>query len=227
MKRNDFQMTPVGRFLRYLCDLMVVNWLWILCSLPVVTIGPATCALFAVTLRLARDENVSVLRTFFRAFRNNFKSGLLLGLIGIGLLVVGATDFLFALEQTGLFRKLFIVVAVIVLCVLLIVVSYAFALQARFENSLTGQIKNAFTLAVCSPGWTVLMWAIYLLPIAGLLLWPELFLQVLGFLYLMIGISGPAFLGSFVLKHIFARFGDVEELPLEDDDTVEEAEEEV
>ena len=49
-KLND----SVLRFFHDLFDLMVVNWLWILCCIPVVTIGPATCGMYAVTLKLAR-----------------------------------------------------------------------------------------------------------------------------------------------------------------------------
>lgn len=222
MQRRDIQSTPLARILRGLCDLMAVNWLWILCSLPIITIGPATCALFTVTLKLAKDEPLRLLKTFFEAFRENFKQGLVLGLLAVGMFIVGVTDFLFAMEQTGLFRTLFLVVAAIVICLLLILISYAFALQARFENSLKGHLKNTFLLAVCSPGWTVLMGAVYVLPIAGILFWPELFVQVLGFLYLMMAISGPAFLGSFILKHIFARFGDEEELPPDEEEPTEE-----
>ncbi|MBQ9165674.1 MAG: DUF624 domain-containing protein [Oscillospiraceae bacterium] len=222
MERRDIQSTPLARFLRCLCDLMVVNWLWIICSLPIITIGPATCALFTVTLKLAKDEPLRLLKTFFEAFRENFKQGLVLGLIAVGLFIVGVTDFLFALEQVGLFRNLFLVVAAIVICLLLIFISYAFALQARFENNLKGHIKNAFLLAVCSPGWTVLMGAVYVLPIAGILFWPELFVQVLGFVYIMMAVSGPAFLGSFILKHIFARFGDEEALPPDEEEFMEE-----
>lgn len=222
MERRDIQSTPLARFLRCLCDLMVVNWLWIICSLPIITIGPATCALFTVTLKLAKDEPLRLLKTFFGAFRENFKQGLVLGLIAVGLFIVGVTDFLFALEQVGLFRNLFLVVGAIMICLLLIFISYAFALQARFENSLKGHIKNAFLLAVCSPGWTVLMGAVYVLPIAGILFWPELFVQVLGFVYIMMAVSGPAFLGAFILKHIFARFGDEEALPPDEEEFMEE-----
>jgi len=224
MKRREIGDLPVFRFLRVLGDLMAANWLWILCSLPIVTIGPATCALFTVTLKLAKDEPFGLLRTWFNAFRENFKRGLVIGLGAIALLIVAVTDFIFALGQgVELLRKLFIVVSVVVLCVLLTVICYTFALQARFSNSLKGHIKNTFLLAVCCPGWTILMAVIYVLPILGLIFWPEMFLYVLGFLYLMMGISGPTFLASFVLKHVFARFGDQEqELPEEDNWTLEE-----
>ena len=106
MKRREIGDLPVFRFLRVLGDLMAANWLWILCSLPIVTIGPATCALFTVTLKLAKDEPFGMLRTWFNAFRENFKRGLVIGLGAIALLIVAVTDFIFALGQgVELLRK--------------------------------------------------------------------------------------------------------------------------
>ena len=89
MDRSNKLKDSFLQFFHDLFDLMVVNWLWLLCSLPIVTVGPATCGLYRVTLKLARQEPVQPLRDFFRGFRENFKSGLFLGLWAILLLVAG------------------------------------------------------------------------------------------------------------------------------------------
>ena len=188
------------QFFHDLFDLMVVNWLWLLCSLPVVTAGPATCGLYTVSLKLARQEPVNPVKDFFRGFCTNFKSGMILGLAVTVLLVVAAGDIWFALE-TG--TSLFLVVGIIVSAVFLILTGYAFALQAMFRNPLKTQMLNAFKLAAGFPAKTILMWLILLIPVLAALLLPPVALKMLGFLYLVAGISGPVYGTSHILRDIF------------------------
>ena len=58
-----------------------LNVLWFLCCLPIVTAGASTTALFYVTLKLAKDEEGAITRSFFRAFRRNFRKATLIWLI--------------------------------------------------------------------------------------------------------------------------------------------------
>ena len=197
----------LGQVLRSLGDLIVLNWLCVLCALPVVTAGPALCALYYVTLKLARGEEVRTLRGFLDAFRANFKRGAALGLLVLALGAVAAGDAFFALRQEGGLRGLFLTVAVIALTLL----CYVFPLQARFQNTWKGQVKNAFALAFCSPGRTLLLWLIALLPVAVPLFLPPVIMRMLGFVYFIAGASGPAWLASRVLWRIFRRV-----LPAED-----------
>ena len=50
-----------------------LNVLWFLCCLPIVTAGASTTALFYVTLKIAKDEEGNITKSFFRAFRQNFR----------------------------------------------------------------------------------------------------------------------------------------------------------
>ena len=188
------------QFFHDLFDLMVVNWLWLLCSLPVVTAGPASCGLYTVALKLARQEPVNPLKDFFKGFKTNFKSGLILGLIATALLTVAAGDIWFSLETE---TSLFLVVGIIVGVIFLILAAYAFALQAMFRNPLKAQILNAFKLAAGFPVKTLLLWLILLIPVLAALILPPVALKMLGFLYLVAGISGPVYGASHILRNIF------------------------
>lgn len=64
---------PVWRFIGKLGDLIILNILWIVCSIPVFTAGASTTAVYYVTLKLVRDEDDSTIRSFFRSFKSNFK----------------------------------------------------------------------------------------------------------------------------------------------------------
>ena len=58
-----------NRFMTRIFNLMILNLLWMLCCIPIVTIGASTVALYTMTLRLVRDEEGSLTRDFFKAFR--------------------------------------------------------------------------------------------------------------------------------------------------------------
>jgi len=188
-----------------LFDLMVLNWLWLICSLPLVTIGPATCGLYTACLKMARCESVNAATEFFRGFRQNFRQGLLLSLLCAAVLVVAAGDIWFALLQEGMLNRLYLIIGILAGVLALILLSYTFALQAMFRNTLKGQIANAFKLAFIAPGRTIALWLILLLPVISLVALPPVVLKPLGFLYILAGISGPVYGACFVLRNIFDR----------------------
>lgn len=204
MDRRNALKDSLVSFLRVMGDLMLLNWLWLLCSLPVITFGPATCGVYAVTLRLCRGENVSTVKDFFRAFRDNLKPGLLLGLLVIVLTVVGVGDALFAMGQSGALSAVYVCLAFVIAALLLTILCFAFPLQAMFDNPLKTQLKNAFSLPFVAPGRTLKMWLILIFPAAALLL-PRVIVATLGFLYLIMGFSGPMYMVSRNLRDIFDK----------------------
>ena len=72
---------PFWRFIGKFCDVMILNVLWVLCSIPVVTMGASTTAVYYVTLKLVRDEEGPTIRSFFRSFKENFRQATIIWLI--------------------------------------------------------------------------------------------------------------------------------------------------
>ena len=207
MNQKNRLATSLGAFLRVLCDLMILNVLWAVCSLPVVTIGPVTSALCSVMLKLARGEPVATVRTFFGAMKENLRQSLPLGLIGLAGLAVAVVDWMFAVEQEGYIRTLYFIVGVIVSAIVLAYWAWAFALNAGFENSLGGTIKNALSLAFVEPGKTLLIWIAFAVPVLGLLFLPEIAVIYIGWAYILFAVSAPAYLAARSQVKVFARFG--------------------
>lgn len=205
MEKSNPLKESLGTFLRNLWDLMILNWLCLLCCLPVVTIGPAVCAMLTVTLKLVRGEPAYPVKDFFRSFRENFRPALLLGLLATVILIAALGDLWLALQLEGFLQSLYLVVGILVAAIFLTVFSYVFALQAMFENPLKVQLKNAFKLAFVAPGKTISMWMIWLFPLLVLLALPPMAVKELGFLYVLVGFSGPAYLNSRILRDIFDK----------------------
>ena len=207
MTRKNKLASTLGAFLRVLCDLMVLNVLWLICCIPVITVGPATSALCCVSLKLARGEPVATLRTFFEAMKQNFVQALLLGLIGLAGLAVAMADWLFALSQQGSLRTVYYVVGVIVSAVVLAYWAWVFALNAGFENSLRGTIKSALSLAFVEPGKTLLIWIVFAIPVLCFLFLPEAVVIYIGWAYILFAVSAPAYLAARSQVKVFSRFG--------------------
>ena len=108
---SNWQNTPAATLLRFLADLMLVNLLLLCCSLGVVTIGAALTGMYAVLFKRQREDgSVSVLKTFFGAFANNFLWATALEGIVATLLLVAGVDFSYALTLPQPGKTLFIVI---------------------------------------------------------------------------------------------------------------------
>ena len=130
-----------------------LNVLWILCSLPIFTIGASTTALYSVTLKIADDAETNVTKQFFQAFKANFAQATRLWLILLAVGAVLGTDAYIVTHlrsaSTGVpavfwtLNLALLIAAAIVYVVLLI---YIFPLIARFENNDKAMIKNSLLI---------------------------------------------------------------------------------
>ncbi len=147
---------PVYQFFARLWDMMKLNFFWLLCSLPVVTIGASTVAAYTVTLKMLDDKEGYIGKEFFRAFRANLKSGIPLGLVSLVAAYAVYLDFqiFYALTEPPLMILMMGVIAIFVFVLGLI---YAFPLCARYENTLVNTLKNSWEISLRYFGRTVLL----------------------------------------------------------------------
>lgn len=157
---------PVFQVLGRLTDLAILGMLFLVCCLPVVTVGAAASAIFRAVYDLTLERGAGAVRNYFRAFRDNFKQATgawLLALLGFFSLF--CDWFLLKLYFEG---TAFTVLGYIVLALTLGLVGllcYLFALIARYENTLWEHICNAFILSIRFFHKTLLMVLLQLLPL--------------------------------------------------------------
>ena len=187
------------KFINKLLDVLLLNLLWILCSLPVVTIGAATCAAFSVTLKMVDDEEGYIVKLFFKYFKQNFKQGTLMWIF------TASQIYLLYLLWQLVFKSddinAIIIIGVIFLTALSISMNiYSYPLIARYENSLKKIIKNSFGISIQYFGKTIILIAVIAL---------EFFLILWNRWTLLVGIIiGPEFVIytiSGVSKKIFLQ----------------------
>ena len=198
MLRKVFDMEgPIMSGLSATADLLVLNLITLFCCLPVLTAGAAFTALFDQCIRLARGEEGTVAKAFFQSFADNFKKSTLFWLLVLLAVLLLAADYLAALAYVPAFRVGIIAIGLIVLAVTL----YAFALLARYENTLLKTLKNAASLAVAFfPLMLAMLFFTVALWVAGIR-----FFQIGAPVLLMFGLSLPCYVCSILLRGIFDK----------------------
>ena len=195
--------SPIIEFLSTVADYMLLNILFLVTCLPIITIGPAMSALYTVMMKEVRHENTEILKMYLKAFKNNFKVSLSLSLLYIGLgALIGFSLFFW-------WKQRFISHIAIVATVFMIIVSfvyvfsflYVFALSARFENHIIETVKNAFILAICNLKETLFLCFI-LIGVCVLIFYMKISFLWIGF----IGCSAVAYIQSKLYVVVFSKY---------------------
>ena len=192
-------------FIQLLCrigDLMIANFLFCVCCLPVVTVGASLCGLLKVVQGFSMGGAPGILRTFFRSFRDNFRQATLAWLALLLLAASFGCDLLIGqiyLTGTAL-AVLRGAVAVLALAVLA-VASYLFPLLVRYENTLKEYCRNACILTILKLPRTLAITALNAAPF--LLAWfmPVSFLKTLA-VWLIVGLAGLCYLDCMLLRPV-------------------------
>ena len=207
---------PVWRFMGKLADLMLLHLLWFICSIPIVTIGASTTAVYYVTLKLVRDEEGYTTKSFFKSFKENFKQSTIIWLIILGLGIVLAVDlklYMNAMGSGGNLQRIMAILFFSLAVIFVMTVMYVFPLQAKFVNPIKRTFINAFFMAIRHLPYTLLMIFITVFFYAAVLLIPQLSLFLIVF-----GITLPAFLNSYFYARIFEKYIPKEEKPAGDEE---------
>lgn len=201
------------RFGTKLTDLMIVNVLTMICCIPIFTIGPAITAMHYVLLRIYRDEEGYIVKSYFKSFKQNFKQATLIWLIYLGVILVVALD-AWIIAKGGLEIGKFFKYGLVFIGVLgTFSLSWVFVLQSRYENPIKATIKNSFIVSVANFFKTVMMLIMLLVPVL-LILISEVTLPIVFFL----GLSVPGLLQCLVYSKIFDRMEGVDRDMKEVDD---------
>ena len=192
----------IMRMLNKAVDCVFLSFLWILFSLPLITFGASTTALYYTANKVIRHDRSHVLREFWGAFKKNFKQATIMWLIlaVLGIIIIG-NCLLFYGTSKALFI-LYIVIASIETAWGI----HLFAQIARFDNELTTIMKNSALMGIRHILKTILLFIVFVAGVILFLTWPILIL-VLPALYMAAA--------SFILESIFELYMTPEDLELE------------
>lgn len=158
-KRNVFGFD--GSFIRVfdkIFDILALGILWILCSLPVITIGASTTALYYAMVKCIKNNNGYIAREFFHSFRLNFMSATLVWVILAGLsFVLHLNIGILTAKTNGYIGLFFICLYAVASVYVLMMICYAFPALSRFDMKAGWIIKLSLYMVVKYFGTTLAM----------------------------------------------------------------------
>ncbi len=197
---------PDSKFMVYctkLVALVKLNLLWLLCSLPLVTIGASTCALLAALDEMKAEEDCGA-KVFFHAFRRYFGKSTILWLAIVFLGGMLALDYRLIAYMNFPGRMAIIVVICFCAFALVLVSGLIFPLLVRYSGTVKDTVINAILLSIANLPKMLLVTAMNILPALLLVVVPQVFF-FLSFLLPICGISLIALYDLNVISKIFQK----------------------
>lgn len=203
MKEEYRKESPVIRFLNQLGDVMGMSMLWLVCSLPLITIGASTAGLYAVVMR---EEMDGVVKPFFKGFRSSFRKAT--AAEGIFLLIGGIllADLSWLRGMDAEWASLLAALIRVLMALAAATAIYTFPLIAVFEQSLRQTLKNALLIALSNLPTTLLLLAAHAIPVLLIVLNPDMFIRYALPVVTFLGAGLLAVLSGWRLKKVLAKY---------------------
>lgn len=208
MKRFLAVDSSFGNRLNKLTDLLLLNLLFMLSCIPIVTIGASVTALYSVTLKMVKNEEGYISRDFRHAFIGYLKKSILLGAIMLVIGIFLAFDIYYYIFSFG--RELSYVVKYLFylffICYLFLG-SYVFVILGEFDNTVKKTLFFSIQYAVRFLPYTLGIVFFNMLGILVVFLFPKTLAYVLTAL-IFGGFSGTAYINSHIFQRVHKRVKD-------------------
>ncbi len=178
--------SKLGAALTAVIDIVTAGLLWLLCSLGIVTVGASSAALYYSVVKCIRHERGRLVKSFFAAFRRDFRIATRLWLVFLAAALILAADvYAFGRMDGG---AALVTVGRILLAALTAFFPWVFAFVSRFSNTVSGTLRFCGYLALRNIGRTLLM--ALELGLFGLFVWlmPPLVFILPGLLCLLLSL---------------------------------------
>ena len=196
-------LNPDNKFFTFMgkaFDALVINTIWLILCIPIITIVPATTAMYYAVVKVIRRERSYAIKEYFRSFKRNFKQGAVFSLIAVLLIFVLYIDFRYAWELMQMqessgstYFGVFLVIAILFSAMF----AYICPLLSRFEMKISGLLKTAFVMATRHLLTTLVLLVLLIGVLLGcyILLPGIFFLPVVGTL-----------IASFLIERVFKKY---------------------
>lgn len=198
---NLFNMdNPLFSTLGKIYDLLFLSVLWLIFCIPIITMGPATTAMYYAVVKVIRRERGYLFREFFKSFKQNFKKGSIIGTLVMVILVILAFDLLSAYKMmTAEYNRgtIFMGIYIGITCITISFAIYVFPILSRFEMTLKQLIKTTIFMSVRHLLSTVIMVVIFVVSLV-------LTVYFTPILFILPGLV--TFLHSLFMEKIFKKY---------------------
>lgn len=203
--RNLFRYdNSVMQVLGKITDCICISLLWLIASLPVVTLGASSTAMYYAVNRCVRRGEGGIWGAFWKSFRENFKQATTLGLILTALYVVLFAScysgyIMYTADKLPGFVFIFLV---IVTCIVTMWAEYLLPCLARFNNTITQTLRSCALIALMNIPASVLQLVILAATALAVLIYP---------LAIVVVPAGGTLLNCYILERIFVKYMSAED----------------
>ncbi len=182
-----------------ICDILILSVIWVVMCIPIITIGPATTALYYATVKVIRRERGYLIREFFKSFKLNFKPGAIMGILLTLITFSLGFDLFWAWMNQGSFKYgsallgIFIAMSVMLLCISI----YVYPILSRFEMTVKQVLKAATFMSIRHFPSTIGMVLIVAASVVGIFFMPIL---------LFVLPAAAAYLISLLMERILKKY---------------------
>lgn len=193
-------------FMGKVADLCLLNLVCLACCIPIVTAGASITALYYVTLKMVRNEESYIFKSFFKSFKQNFRQATIIHLIMVAAAVLLYLDTNIVKVMGEPMSQIMSVIFAVFTLVYAMILLYLYPILAKFYNSVKNTFTNAILMAIRHLPYTIIMLIICALPLLIFFV-PSLQMQMtLILLLLLFGMAVIAYLNSFFLVKIFDKY---------------------
>lgn len=217
-------LNPDNKFFTFMgkaFDVVVLNTIWLILCIPIVTIVPATTALYYAMVKVIRRERSYATKEFFRSFKRNFRQGSVFSLLAVVMSFIMYIDFRYATElmqaeSTNTSGSTYFGIFLVITFLFCAIYAYICPVLSRFDMKLTGILKTSFIMATRHLLTTLLLLVIFVGVLLGcyVLLPGIFFLPAIGIL-----------LSSFLIERVFKKYMPAKEEPAEGEEEGQEKDE--
>lgn len=208
------------RFLSLFCDLMLLNALFLISCIPIITIGPALTSLYYVALKLVRKQYPSIAADYIRTFKKHFKQSILLWipiLLALAFFITDLYVIYFKIPDT---YEMFQIPVWIFLFVIISIIAYAFPLIGTYPDTTKSTVKNALLISFANLPTTIFIIVIHLLIIRFALTSSTQLIMVFSII-LFVGYGFLGYFFSLFFDRIFTKIEKAHEQATDEVDAVE------
>lgn len=193
--------SPLFQFIYTLSEFIMLNLVFLICCIPIFTIGASLSALYQVTLQEARGEHGYIIKKFFYSFKENFSTSTFAFLIYFFIGYILFFNLFFWASMGTIISSVILLLISLASLILTISFLYTFPLIARFNNSTIQTIKNSYIIAMTHKKRTLSILAILIVAITFFVLAPvfRLFMIIVGFSFI-------AYCNSFLFVKTFKEY---------------------
>lgn len=191
----------IMRCFNFLADIFILHLLWLLYSLPIITIGASTTALYYAMMKRIRTDEGTIFKNFHSSFLSNLKQATILWVFVVIISFLFVFDFRFCIALHNTVGNFMLFACSLFVLPFIFTIIYLFPMQAKFQNKIIQTVKNAFFMSFLHIPYTLLLIFLFFAILISCLRSP----LIMGF-FLICGIGFYSYVTSNIYIQVFRKY---------------------